>query len=221
MILLLSACEGPYSTLDPGGPAALTAAWLWWAMFLVSMLVMVGVFALWGYAILRQPKEEDEKDIQRLHNRWIVGGGLVLPLSCITVLLAFGIPAGHSMLPLTPEEGDAFVVRVTGHQWWWEVEYPNDDITLQNEIHIPAGQPIDVHISSADVIHSFWVPRLAGKLDAVPGHLNVLRIQADEPGEYRGRCAEFCGRNHAHMVFTVIAHSEDDFEQWLSGERDD
>lgn len=221
MALFLTGCEGPYSILDPGGPAAFTAAWLWWAMFLVAVLVMIGVFTLWGYAILRQPEDREENELRRLHNRWIIAGGLILPLSCITALLAFGIPAGHSMLPLAPDDGEAFVVRVTGHQWWWEVEYPDDDIRLQNEIHIPAGQPIDVHITSADVIHSFWVPRLAGKLDAIPGHRNVLRIQADEAGEYRGLCAEFCGLNHAHMRFTVIAHSDDDFEQWLSEAGDD
>jgi cytochrome c oxidase subunit II len=183
-------------------------------MFAGFSLVLVAVSSLWLYAMLREPDTGDEARMRRIQNRWIVGGGIVLPVASITVLLALGIPAGHSMLPLPPDEGEALEIRVIAHQWWWEVVYPEWGISLVDELHIPAGSPVDVHLSSADVIHSFWVPRLGGKLDAVPGRTHVLRIQADEPGSYRGQCAEFCGTGHAHMHFMVIAHAPGDFEAW-------
>lgn len=183
-------------------------------MFGVSAIVMMGVCGFWIHAINRAGEEEDDVRAERTQNRWLIGGGLVLPSICIAVLLAFGIPAGHSMLPLPPEEGEALTVEVTAHQWQWEVYYPEQGIRLYNELHIPANTPVDVHVTSSDVIHSFWVPRLAGKADAIPGHTNVLRLKADEPGDYRGQCAEFCGSGHAHMQFEVSAHSQADFEAW-------
>lgn len=200
--------------LDPAGPAAATAALLWWGMFSAFSLVFVAVCGLWLYAMFRTPTSRDETHTRRIQRRWLIGGGLVLPLVSMVVLLGFGIPAGHSMLPLPPDEGDPLDVHVTAHQWHWEVRYPNRDISLVNEVHIPAGRPVDVHLSSADVIHSFWVPRLGGKLDAIPGRTHVLRLQADEPGIYRGQCAEFCGTGHARMHFTVIAHTPEDFGAW-------
>lgn len=140
---------------------------------------------------------------------------MILPSVSITLLLFFGIPMGHRMLPLPPAEGQALRIDVIGHQWWWEVRYPDTKISLSNELHIPAGKPIDIHLSTADVIHGFWVPRLGGKLDAIPGHINVLRLQADEPGTYLGQCVEFCGLHHARMKFTVTAHSPEDFNRWF------
>lgn len=222
--LLLAGCSGPLSTLDPAGPSATSAAWLWWGMFSFATLVMVAVIALWLHAVFRSPSKGEETGdgdyVCRGQQRWIIGGGLVLPVSSIVVLLAFGIPAGHRMLPLPAPEGEEVLrIEVTGHQWWWQVEYPGSGISLEDELHIPAGVPVDLHLTSADVVHSFWVPRLAGKLDMFPGRTNVLRIQAYEPGSYRGVCAEFCGLHHAHMQFTVEAHAEDDFKAWLEENR--
>jgi cytochrome c oxidase subunit II len=123
---------------------------------------------------------------------------------------------GHSLLPLPPADGQQVIrIDVTGRQWQWEIHYPGTGLHLVDELHIPAGLPVDVHLHSADVIHSFWVPRLAHKLDAIPGHVNVLRLVADEPGSYRGQCAEFCGLGHAHMDFVVHAHAPEDFYRWL------
>lgn len=212
--ILLSGCAGPFSALDPAGPSARIVLWLWWAMAAYAGAVLVAVVALWLYAIRRKHDEEDSPSTQKMQRRWIIGGGVALPMLSITALLIFGIPAGHKMLPLPPENGKAFRVDVTGHQWWWEVRYPDSAVALVDEIHIPVGVPVDVYLRSADVIHSFWVPRLGGKIDMIPGHTNVLRLQADEPGVYRGQCAEFCGRNHAHMKFAVHAHAQQDFEQW-------
>lgn len=180
--------------------------------FAVAVLVVVA--ALWIFAMRRKPKQLDEQQARRIQNRWIIGGGLVLPITSMTVLLVFGIPIGHRMLPLPVAGEQVLRIDVTGHQWWWQVNYPDQGIELRNELHIPAGQPVDLHLTSNDVIHSFWVPRLAGKLDMLPGRTNVLRMYADEPGTYYGQCAEFCGTGHAHMKFTVYAHAPADFAAW-------
>ena len=120
------------------------------------------------------------------------------------------------MLPLPDGEGKTLRINVTGHQWWWQVHYPDSGIQLRDELHIPVGVPVDLHLTSADVVHSFWVPRLGGKLDMIPGRTNVLRLQADRADTYRGMCAEFCGLEHAHMRFTVTAHDPGEFKTWLT-----
>lgn len=186
-------------------------------MSIFAVLVLIMVVALWLYALRRKPGQLNQEQAQRIQNRWIIGGGLVLPITSMTVLLAFGIPIGHRMLPLPVEGEEVLRIEVTGHQWWWQVRYPEQDIELRDELHIPAGRPVDLHLTSNDVIHSFWVPRLGGKLDMLPGRTNVLRLQADEPGIYHGQCAEFCGLSHAHMKFTVHAHAPADFAAWQEG----
>lgn len=184
-------------------------------MFAFAVLVLLAVVGVWLAAMFRTQGSEDDQQLRHTRQRWIIGGGLVLPSGAIVVLLAFGIPVGHNMLPLPVEDGEAMRIDVTGHQWWWQTGYPGTGIQLRDELHIPVGVPVDLHLTSADVIHSFWVPRLGGKLDMLPGRTNVLRLQADEAGTYRGQCAEFCGLDHAHMQFTVTAHDPDDFEAWM------
>ena len=220
-LILLTACAGPFSTLDPAGPSARYAAWLWWSILILFGLIMALVVSLFLYALYRRrPDFVARSDWRQL--RWfLLGGGVLLPITSIVLLLAFGIPLGHRMLPLTPESGDALRIEVTGHQWWWQVHYPDAGVSLRDEIRIPAGVPIDFHLTSEDVIHSFWVPRLGGKLDMIPGRTNVLRLQADAPGEYRGLCAEFCGLRHAHMQFVVHAMEEEAFQVWLKEEAED
>lgn len=195
------------------------AADLWWGMLAFSTLVLLVIVGLWLYAIHRAPCSYDDAGRSRVHRRWIIGGGIILPTVSIAVLLAFGIPAGHRMLPLPLDGAQPLRIDVTGHQWRFEVRYPDSGARLENRMVIPVGLPVDIHVTSADVIHSFWVPRLGGKIDMVPGRTNVLRLQADEPGEYRGQCAEFCGTRHAHMGLTVEAISPEAFEGWLDRER--
>ncbi len=192
---------------------------LWWGMAGAFTLVWIFMVVLWLVAVRRDPGEVDDAAAERLQTRWIVGGGLVLPLVAIIAILIPGIPIGHGMLPTADD--DVLKIEVTGHQWWWEVHYPDTGLTLEDEVHMPAGVPVHIHLRSADVIHSFWVPRLAGKLDAIPGHENVLKLEADEPGSYRGACAEFCGALHAHMGFVVHVHTVNDFEAWLEGAAED
>jgi cytochrome c oxidase subunit 2 len=187
---------------------------LWWAMLAFGTVVLVVVTALWIYAMNRAPRQYAPDQEKRIHRRWIIGGGIILPTVSVMTLLWFGIPAGNRMLPLPLEGEQPLRIEVIGHQWWWEVRYPESGVVTANELHMPAGRPVDVEVSSADVIHSFWVPRLGGKVDMFPGMTNVVRLQADEPGMHRGQCAEFCGTEHAHMVFHVTVHDDAGFAAW-------
>ena len=225
-----SACSEPLSILDPAGVAASEAASLWWGMFIFFTLVLTGVFLAWIHAIRRQPDTDvhrpenghaDSPQIQRQHQAFIVGGGILLPVLTIIVLLVFGIPAGNRMAGVEVDPDQALQIEVTGHQWWWEVRYPDPVdssaaplLVLRDTIHIPASVPVRLRLTSADVIHAFWVPRIGQKLDMVPGHTNELILQADEPGVYPGVCAEFCGLAHAHMKFTLHVHTPEDFAAW-------
>ncbi|TRW48550.1 cytochrome c oxidase subunit II [Aliidiomarina halalkaliphila] len=213
-ILLLTGCSGPFSTLDPAGPSAHMVKLLWWGMFWFSLVVSVVLFVWWWHAMHRDGGDVEQDKAQKALNKWVWYGGIGLPTFAITLLLIFGIPYGHRMLPHA--DPNAVRIEVTAHQWFWRVTYPDTGIELIDDIVIPVDTPIDFHLSSEDVIHSFWVPRLGGKLDAIPGRTTVLRLQADEIDTYRGQCAEYCGSAHAFMQFELRAVSQDDFEQWLS-----
>lgn len=207
--------------LQPAGPSAQAIAQVWWWMFGVAAAVAAGVTALWLLAMRRGSARGDDADDSR-SRRWIVGGGIVLPGVAITALMVAGAPAGLHQLPLAVSGGAApLTVEVTGHQWWWELHYPGTGVRLRNELRLPVGRPIEVHVRSSDVIHSFWVPRLGGKLDAVPGRTLRLRLQADEAGTFRSQCAEFCGVGHAHMVMQVHAMEPAAFDAWLRSRQQD
>ena len=216
----LVACEGPQSALDPAGPMAREVAILWWAMCAFATLVLVVVTVLWVHAMRRQRPQMDEARARQLTLRWLIGGGLLLPTLSIVVLLLFGIPIGHRMLPLPLNGEQPLRIEVIGHQWWWEVRYPDSGVVTANQLHLPVGRPVDLDVTSADVIHSFWVPRLGGKIDMIPGRHNRIRLQADAPGTFRGQCSEFCGTQHTHMILDVQAHEEEDFANWLQARSD-
>lgn len=203
---LLGGCgtAGPLSTLDPAGPGAAPIARVWWAMFWGGMALLVLMTALGLYATLRNAHRAP-----RVSERtFLLWGGLVLPGVVLVALLLWGVRAGHALLPL-PRAAPVFTVDVTGRQWRWEATYPAHPMARPqpNRIDIPAGQPVDVRVHTTDVIHGFWVPRLGGKIDAIPGRVNVVRLQADAPGIYRGVCAEYCGTGHARMPLEVHAHA--------------
>lgn len=203
---LLTGClEQPLSALDPAGPAAASIAQVWWVMFFGSIGIWLLMVVLALYASLHR-----RRNGKAPLNWLLIGGGLVLPLGTTLALLVYGISSGQSMLPL-PTKEPVYRVEVRGHQWWWEVIYldaPGGPRYSANEIHIPAGRFVDVHVSTNDVIHSFWAPRLGGKIDAIPGRTNIVRLRADEPGTYHGVCAEFCGAQHARMRLVIEAHDE-------------
>lgn len=183
-----------------------------------AALVWLGVCVAGAWA-MRPRAQAAPRQARRVALRWLVGGGLMLPGAAITALLIFGSPAGMHQLPwpgVRDAGAAALRIEAIGHQWWWEIHYPETGLRLRNEMRIPAGRAIDVHTKSRDVIHSFWVPRLGGKLDAVPGRTLVVRLRADQAGSYRGVCAEFCGTGHAHMGLVVRAMAPQDFEAWQS-----
>ncbi|MCW8107862.1 cytochrome c oxidase subunit II [Alteromonas ponticola] len=213
----LLGCNGHYSILDPAGPNAQKVMWLWWGMFIVASIVLLGVCAVWWYAMKKPHKDYTAKEVRGLTNRLVIVGGIGLPVVCIAALLGFGIPAGHSMLPWPNEQ--TIKINVHAKQWLWEVSYPAHRIQLQDKVILPAGIPVDIQVTSEDVIHSFWVPRLGGKIDAIPGRTNVLRLQGDKPGVYGGQCAEYCGFAHAKMKFEVTVLPEQEFTQWLAAQQ--
>ena len=215
------AVDGPLSVLQPAGPGAASIATVWWAMFWGGMALLGFMTALGLLAVLRRRDGAAlAADAPVRRRLWLVGGGLVLPTVVLTALLAWGISAGHALLAL-PLAEPPFTVEVTARQWQWDVHYPAQQgrgaqAGPVNRIDIPAGVPVDVRVATADVIHSFWVPRLGGKIDAIPGRVNTLRLQADAPGVYRGLCAEYCGTGHAHMPLEVHAHPAADLARVLA-----
>lgn len=219
-LLLLSAtlagCNGMQSVLDPQGPAAGTIAGLSWILFVGASAIFLLVAGLLAYALLSRP------DLRRPinGNRFIIAGGVLLPVITLSILLVYVFRIGSS-LNEAPE--DPLIVEVTGHQWWWEFSYrgeePHQDVITANELHIPVGRPVELRLSSADVIHSFWVPNLAGKRDLIPGMENRLVLEADRPGLHRGACNEFCGAQHTLMRLLVISEPAAEFERWIENQR--
>lgn len=205
------------SALDPAGQAATDIAWITWVMIIGCGVLMLLMSVLWLHAVYRRSDQP-----LRIGTRpALIWGGLVLPTVVITLLLVYGVRTGHSMLPIGPPDLE---IRVIAYQWFWEFEYPDDNgepITLVDELHLPVGQRIDFHIETADVIHGFWIPALGGKVDAIPGRVNTLRLHPTRTGSFGGQCAEFCGARHAHMAFDVHIHEVEDFEAWLSEQRGD
>lgn len=204
--------QGPQSALQPHGPVAAAQADLWWLMAAGATAVLALVMVL-----LLLPLRPGHRTRPTGAVRWMIPvGGLVLPTVVLAALLVHGTRIADWTQPAT---GTGPRIEVVGHQWWWEVRYLSEEGRLVarsvNEVRIPAGQPVDLWLGSADVIHSFWAPGLAGKMDAIPGRRTRLRIEAFGPGAYPGQCAEFCGLHHAHMRFVVLALPPADYERWL------
>ncbi|HWC10752.1 MAG TPA: cytochrome c oxidase subunit II, partial [Acidimicrobiales bacterium] len=206
--------------LDPQGPAAESMADLWWLMLGLGVAVFV-VFAVVlavGLFRRRPPEAAEPGSVQQNRFRgWMVGGGVAVPLIVIAVVFAATVHAMRDIPTAAP--AGALVIEVVGHQWWWEVRYPEERITTANEVHIPVGRSVALRLTSADVIHSFWVPELGGKMDMLPDKTNTLVLEADEPGEHVSRCAEFCGLQHTLMGMVVVAEPADRFNSWVAARR--
>jgi cytochrome c oxidase subunit 2 len=181
-------------------------------MFGLAVAVYLIVAALIVYALLRGRRKSTEPSRLR-ENTFIWVGGVVVPA---VILFVLGVVTVTTSNAIRKPSSHALAIDVTGHDWWWSVTYPDDRIVTANEIHVPVGQPLDISIRSDDVIHSFWVPQIAGKVDAIPGQPNRLRVTVEKAGTYIGECAEFCGLQHAHMGFSVVAESAGDFERWVT-----
>jgi cytochrome c oxidase subunit 2 len=211
----MSLFDGIQSALAPAGPEGEVLAEMAWVLFIGAALIFLAVMALALWSVLGS-----RSSTARLSERALIVGGAVFTTVTLAALLVYSLVRGESVQAPTDA---ALRIEVTGEQWWWRVRYLDSegrpDFETANEIRIPAGQPVLLELKSADVIHSFWVPALAGKLDMIPGRTHRLRLLASRPGEYRGQCAEYCGGPHAFMAFFVIAEEQGTFEQWASRQR--
>jgi cytochrome c oxidase subunit II len=212
-----------YSVHGPHSPQARRIDSLGDAMYLTSAIVFVLVVAALLWATLRRRRVEEPSDDRR--ERSIRTTVIVATAATTIILFVFLILDLSVGRAITTNPGpEALQVRVTGHQWWWEIQYrdslPQNWATTANEIHVPVGRPVVFELRSTDVIHSLWPPNLNGKRDLIPGNENSIWFQADSAGVYRGQCAEFCGHQHAKMAFLIVAEPPDSFSAWLMRQRD-
>lgn len=189
-------------------------------MLVISTLVFVVVLAFLAVAIARSRRTDLNVERQvPWGNRFVVVAGIVVP--CLILAAVFLVSLRDMAALSAPPQEPAVTIEVTARDWWWEVRYPGTEAIVANEIHIPAGESVRLRLLGDDVIHSFWVPRLQAKTDHIPGQVNTMWLQADEPGRYRGQCAEFCGLQHANMIFWVEADTPEEFDRWLAEQSED
>ena len=234
----VAGCSTPQSTLEGRGPAANSIAGLSWFMtilFLAVTVVMWGLIA-WGFAKRRGTLEEHAPIDSKGGEIWIAIGGMVVPFIILSVLFVLGlnlltdfpIHGMHGMAAMgatttAMQESMKPEIRITGHQWWWQIDYLDEDpakqFTTANELHLPAGKAVDIEVVTRDVMHSLWLPALHGKVDLIPGMTNYIRLEASQPGTYEGQCAEFCGAQHAHMRLLAVVQDPGAYEAWLDAQR--
>ena len=218
LAMLATACgqKEPQDILRPEGPIARELQRLWNPVFAIAVFFFFLVQGLILIVIIKfRAKGDDDAPVQVHGNAKLELGWAIVPF---IILFVIGIFTVVTLIDLDrAPKGNVFNVQVVGHQWWWEYDYGDYHVTTANELHIPVGRPVFVHVTSVDVIHSFWAPSLAGKMDAVPGHNNHLTLRADKAGQtYLGQCTEYCGLSHANMRIRVITHTQADFAKWIS-----
>lgn len=207
--LFLGACDGPFSTLTPYGATAESVSILWWIMLIGAIAIFIVMMILFFWVMCHP---QSAKRIKSKH--WIIYGGLVFPGLVLLPLVVFALIAGERILPFPNQ--NVTEIHAEAFQWGWNFTYPDQgNITIVDLLYLPQGEPVDLHITSRDVIHSFWVPQLGGKMDAIPGKTNVMRIKANKAGNYQGLCSEFCGVGHTIMRFSVNVIPSDEITQEL------
>ena len=217
---ILSGCAGAQSALDPQGHSALLLRNLILAIVIVCTIVWLVVMAMLLWALLRRDRpKQGESGVERRMRTAVVAA----VAATIVIITGLTIASFYTTRGLGPVPNADLTIRVRAQQWWWQFIYEDKDpartFQTANEIHIPVGKDVRVLLDSIDVIHSFWVPSLAGKQDLIPGRENVLTFRADRVGSYRGQCAEFCGLQHSHMAFLVIAEDEQTYRKWEAAQR--
>ncbi|WP_136637373.1 cytochrome c oxidase subunit II [Pseudooceanicola onchidii] len=213
----LAGCGREQSTLNPAGYDASSISLLFWTMLGGAVVLWLVVNGAFYYMSSVRPGAVDKRYARHI----LIGGGIILPVFVLTALLVWGL----SILPDPRRPGDGLVVRVTGEQWWWRVEYwpegADTPVVSANEIRLPVGQRTEIHLTSDKVIHSFWIPALGGKMDMFPGRDTMISLLPERAGTYRGQCAEFCGASHAWMAFAAVALEPAEFDAWLEAEAAD
>jgi len=222
-VVFLAACgddKAPYSTISPRSSIASEIQGIYHLIFWIALVIFIGVQFAIVYSVMkfRRRKESDARPPQVHGNKTLEILWTMIPAVILVIIF---IPTVRTMYNQADEaESGQYVIEVYGKQWWWEVHYKQPDTVAEvitaNEIRIPVGVPVQIHLFSNNVIHSFWVPQLSGKMDVMPGHENVLGFTADKPGRYFGECAEFCGDSHAWMRFQVVAESQESFDAWIA-----
>ena len=224
--LLTAGCSGAGSILDTHGPRAAAIADLWWRLFWIGLGVFGLVMLLLAAALLAQLRRRpaDQPHVVRVGQRaelasngLVVIFGILLPLGVLFTVLIFELRTLTAIAGLPSQP--SLTVQVVGHQFWWEVHYPDGGIVTANEIHVPTGGTVLLKLTSEDVIHSLWIPQLMGRMDLNPGQTTTTWFQADESGQYLGECVELCGIQHAHMRFQVLAEPGDQFTDWLQAQQ--
>jgi len=216
---------GIQSALNPAGVQAASIHSLWHVFLWVSVAVYVITVAFFFLALIKAHRRTaplDDPGTERRMTIAVSTGAVITAVTLISLLVA-DVATGHTIGTLGRNGAKKIEIEVTGHQWWWEVTYPNAEsdkiIKTANEIHIPTGQPILFRVTTRDVIHSLWMPNLHGKRDLIPGRVNKFWIEADRAGVFRGQCAEYCGMQHANMALVVVAESPSDFSRWQEHQR--
>jgi cytochrome c oxidase subunit II len=231
LVLFLGACasDAPQDTLQPNGPIARSIDQLWDGVFLVAVVVFIlvefGTLALVIRFRRRKGDSDDDLPTQTHGNTKLEIGWTILPAVMLAVVGFFTL---RTLFDINERNEDDLTIKVTGQQWWWEYEYDVDgdgefteEVLSANDLVIPAGVDVNLDIESNDVIHSYWIPALNGKKDAVPGRSHPLRVNADEPGTYVGQCTEYCGLSHSYMRQRIVALPPDEFEAWLDDQTDE
>lgn len=212
--LPLASCAGIQSALDPAGEEARQVATLFWVMTATGLVIWAFMVALSLYASRGKRGPISEKAAAKL----IFWGGVAFPVAVLTALLTYALWLMPSLRPFAGGDLAALRIEVVGNQFWWQTTYHRRDgpmVISSNEVRLPIGERVEFELKSADMIHSFWIPALGGKMDLIPGRTNRLSLKADRPGVYRGQCAEFCGTSHALMAFSVVAMEPAEFRAWL------
>jgi cytochrome c oxidase subunit 2 len=215
--LWLAGCSGQQSALDPAGEEAERIARLFWWMTIAAIVVWAAVVALGVWSVHGYVSEHEVRRVRML----IIGGGAVVPTLALAGLLIYGLGMMPPLLARAPE--GSLRIAVTGEQWWWRVRYLSsrgEEVVLANEIRLPVGEPVEFELDSSDVIHSFWIPALGGKMDMIPGRRTRLALHPRRIGTFRGACAEYCGTSHALMAFSVVVMEKAAFEKWLAQQRE-
>jgi cytochrome c oxidase subunit 2 len=218
-LLLLAACadNAPQDFLEPEGPIARQIDGLQKPVFWVAGVVFVLVQGLAIYFVIKYRHREDSPEPVQIHGntRLEVAWTLIPAL----ILLVISVPTIRTIFDLADPPDNPIEVTVTARQFWWEYNYEDLGVVTANELHMPVGRDVELTLLSEDVIHSFWVPKLVGKTDVIPGRENRMKIIADQPGTYQGQCTEFCGASHANMRLLAVAQPPEEFDEWVRNQR--